>query len=118
MSNAVAVKKPAALILMLHRSSLPCAPAPSVAQPLASIWQKVAPLTTLRAPPELVGAAEVGAAVVGAVVVGAAVVGAAVVGALLAAQQMVQPSLVTEPSLRQVKIEPGLTATPLGPLLP
>ena len=39
--TSVAVKKPAAVTRMLHSSLVPQVPAPSVAQPLASIWQKV-----------------------------------------------------------------------------
>ena len=105
---------------MVHDSPLPCAPAPSVAHPFASIWQKLPPTTTLKGPLfELVGGGVVGELVVGADVVGDAELGAREVGAEEpAAQQMVQPSFVTEPSLRHVNVEPAATATPLGPVLP
>ena len=67
---------------------------------------------------ETVGVA-VGVEVAGELVVGADVVGDAELGAKEpAAQQMVQPSFVTEPSLRHVNVEPAATATPLGPVLP
>ena len=66
---------------------------------------------------ETVGVA-VGVEVAGELVVGADVVGDAELGAKEpAAQQMVQPSFVTEPSLRHVNVEPAATATPLGPVL-
>ena len=111
MSNCVAVSKPAAATRTVHDSPLPCSPTPSVAQPFASIWQKLPPSTTLKGPLfELV----VGGEVVGELVVGAEVGGAEEP----TAQQMVQPSFVTEKSLRHVNVEPAATATPLGPVLP
>ena len=100
---------------MVQASLLPWLPAPSVAHPFASIWQKLPPSTTLKGPLfELVGGEVVGELVVGAEVVGGGVGGAEEP----TAQQMVQPSFVTEKSLRHVNVEPAATATPLGPVLP
>ena len=47
-SNWVAVNVPAALARMEQASSSPCSPAPSVAHPFASIWQKLAPDATVN----------------------------------------------------------------------
>ena len=55
-SNSDAVSVPAAATRMVQASLLPCTPAPSVAQPFASIWQYCGPDTTDKSPAHTIAA--------------------------------------------------------------